>query len=98
MKILSRGIKPEDKIFRGTCSNCKTEYECLRHEGTYEYDQRDGGGFLRVTCPVCGKSSIAYEVKNLGGSINRYSRPVSEYENHSSWSMARQMEAGVVER
>lgn len=87
MKILSRGIKPEDKIFRGTCQNCKTEFECLRHEGTYFNGTQRDDAFLRVTCPVCGQSAHAYELKQLGGSLNRYQRPTTWDEK----TMARQM-------
>jgi RNase P subunit RPR2 len=65
MRIISRGIKPEDKLYRGTCKNCKTVFECNRSEGKYENDFREGGGFLRVTCPLCqSNTEIAYERKD----------------------------------
>lgn len=67
MKIISRGVKPEDKVYRGTCRNCSTVFECQRHEGTFHPgDQRDGP-WLSVSCPVCGKSANAYEKK--GGNL-----------------------------
>lgn len=77
MKILKLGTLPEDEIFRGTCHYCKTEFECKRSEGTYEYDQRDRNGFLRVQCPnpLCKKSTVAYKRKDdqLVPNYSRYS-------------------------
>lgn len=62
MKILKHGRLPEEDIFRGTCSYCKTEFECKRHEGKMHYarDQRDEN-YLTVDCPVCTKSTTAYK-------------------------------------
>jgi hypothetical protein len=61
VKIISRGVKPEDKVYKGTCMNCMTVFECQRHEGTFHEarDQRDDS-YLSVKCPVCGKSANAY--------------------------------------
>jgi len=60
MKIIKKGKLPGEELFTGTCSNCRTRFECLRSEGKYEVgDQRDGP-FLRATCPLCKFEAIAY--------------------------------------
>ena len=65
MRIIRVGQKPQDVIFKGTCSSCKTIFECAKHEGTYyPSDYRSPGGFLKVTCPVCGAKANAYERKD----------------------------------
>ena len=76
MRITKLGQVPEEKIFTGKCSYCKTEFECLRKEGTYNEDWRDGGGWLVVTCPnpKCGKSANAYE-RNDGSLVPAHKRP-----------------------
>ena len=35
MKILYRGMRPEDRIYRGQCYNCGTEVEFQRKEAQY---------------------------------------------------------------
>ena len=92
MKILRRGNDPQNDVYRGTCSYCKTEFECLRHEGKYEEDFREGGGFLRVDCPVCTKSAIAYKY-NGGQLIPDHKRRDYTWDN-----MRHQMEADVIPR
>jgi hypothetical protein len=74
MRIISRGKKPEEKMYKGTCSSCKTVFECQQHEGKLESDLREGTDFLRVSCPVCGKSATAYE-RNDGAQIPNNRRP-----------------------
>jgi hypothetical protein len=59
MRIISPGQLPEEKLFKGTCSNCKTVFECKRSEGKFSSDQRDGS-MLEVTCPFCNKKAWAY--------------------------------------
>jgi len=60
MRIIVRGNLPGDQIYKATCSHCKTQFECLKHEGDFfAGDQRDGP-FLRVICPVCTQKAIAY--------------------------------------
>ena len=104
MKILSRGTNPKDYMWEGTCGNCNTKFECQQHEGRIEYprDQRDTA-FLRVICPVCGKSANAY----------RTNRSVPHTEDRTNWptrgpdltwssNVGRQIDAiekyGVIER
>jgi endogenous inhibitor of DNA gyrase (YacG/DUF329 family) len=52
MKILKRGKRPEDKVYRAECNNCGTEVEFKYTEAKHTFDQRDGD-FLTVKCPVC---------------------------------------------
>lgn len=63
MRIITQGKLPEEQMFKGTCYNCKTVFECKRSEGTYHeaYDQRDDP-YLSVSCPVCSKSANAYRI------------------------------------
>ncbi len=52
MKILERGIKPGDTVYRARCLHCKTAVEFQRSEARFVSDQRDGNSLV-VTCPVC---------------------------------------------
>ncbi len=54
MKILKEGKRPEEKVYRHTCTNCKTLFEFLAKEGKTIYDQRDGN-FITINCPLCIK-------------------------------------------
>jgi hypothetical protein len=64
MKIIERGTLPEERVWRGRCVSCRTLFECLRSEGTYQpaLDQRDEPS-LRVNCPVCTRICYGSEVK-----------------------------------
>lgn len=52
VRVIKRGMKPEDKVYRGTCRHCSTEVEFKRSAARFHDDQRDGA-LLQVTCPVC---------------------------------------------
>ncbi len=52
IKIVRQGKDPRLDTMAGTCSNCKTGVECLRHECNSTSDQRDGDWYS-VVCPVC---------------------------------------------
>lgn len=52
IKIIERGIKPDDKEYRTSCSRCKTVFEFVRSEAEYVSDQRDGDALV-IECPVC---------------------------------------------
>lgn len=58
MKIIHRGERPEDQVYRAGCWRCATQVEFQRSEATYHSDQRDGD-YLAVTCPVCGSAITA---------------------------------------
>ena len=71
MRIITPGVKPEDKIYKGKCGYCKTVFECTKAEGVDVYDR--GDNFLRVTCPFCSHTTFAYERKD-GDLIQRRDR------------------------
>ncbi len=52
MKIIERGIKPDDAVCKSRCMHCKTLVEFQRSEARYVSDQRDGDALV-VACPVC---------------------------------------------
>jgi hypothetical protein len=62
MEIIKIGKLPEEEMFHGDCTYCKTEFKCKRYEGRYESCQRDGD-FLRVKCPLCKREAFAYSMK-----------------------------------
>jgi hypothetical protein len=54
MKILHRGILPEEKTYRAECNSCRTTYEFLGAEvKKTEMDRNDT--CLVTECPVCHK-------------------------------------------
>ena len=52
MKIIKRGKKSEERVYRVTCDDCGTVFEFKRAEAEYVSDQRDGDA-LTVKCPLC---------------------------------------------
>ena len=53
MKIIERGIKPDDMTQQARCTRCRTLVEFQRSEARFVSDQRDGDAMV-VKCPVCG--------------------------------------------
>lgn len=54
MKVTRVGQIPSNRIWFGTCVNCRSEAEAVESELTnIVYDQRCGG-FSWEKCPVCG--------------------------------------------
>ena len=56
MKIIKRGKKPEERVYRVTCEYCETVFEFVKKEAKYVSDERDGDA-LEVKCPVCKKKA-----------------------------------------
>ncbi len=54
MKILKRGLPPEERSIKASCNNCKTVVSFKPLEAQYVPDQRDGD-YLRIGCPVCNR-------------------------------------------
>ncbi len=55
MKITKKGTLPSERVWVGTCRNCKSEAEATESEMTHiNYDQREGSSFSWKKCPVCG--------------------------------------------
>lgn len=51
MKVLKKGMLPEDRTYQTTCTRCDTIMEFKRHEGKLISNQFDS--IIEVTCPVC---------------------------------------------
>jgi hypothetical protein len=60
MKIIKRGIPPEEVVWKATCHRCKSELEAKRNELQVEWDQREQGELGRADCPVCKNPIIFY--------------------------------------
>lgn len=52
MKIIQRGVIPEEREYQVACPKCKTIFEFKHAEATYNSDQRDGD-YLSICCPLC---------------------------------------------
>lgn len=51
MKIISRGVVPQDRQFRKECNSCHTIFEFSRKDGDLQNDRNEI--VLVVRCPVC---------------------------------------------
>lgn len=54
MKIITRGIPPEEKLYRSLCIYCKTVFQYIAKEAKLVSDQREGD-YLSIACPVCNQ-------------------------------------------
>lgn len=72
MKIIKRGILPDEKDFRGTCSVCGTIAEAKQKELKVRSDQRDGDT-ASATCPIC-KNTMHFYPLNKSPSPYYYDR------------------------
>lgn len=52
IKVIKRGIPPQEKKYNVVCRQCHSELEFVKSDAEYVYDQRDGD-YLCLTCPVC---------------------------------------------
>lgn len=52
MKIIIQGRLPEDRIFRSTCTHCRTVYEYNRMEANFVSNARNED-YLVTNCPLC---------------------------------------------
>lgn len=50
MKIIKRGTLPEERVYRVTCSNCKSELEYTKEDVKLDFREGD-----YIVCPVCEK-------------------------------------------
>lgn len=82
MRVITMGSLPEETLYKGTCSNCKTVFECKEKEGNIGYENpRDGGEkFITVDCPLCRKKARAYPRKD-GALIP----PHADYDDRRVW-------------
>lgn len=61
MKIIKKGVKMCDRLYKMECGDCGTVFEFKEKEGKVVYDQRDGD-YIEIKCPVC-KEKCAVEKK-----------------------------------
>lgn len=52
MKIIKKGLVPEELPVQVTCNHCRSILEFLITEARFTSDQRDGD-FYTINCPVC---------------------------------------------
>lgn len=62
MKVIKRGVPPTERVWRGTCSNCKSTMEEMESKlYAPTHDQREGCMALEI-CPICGENFWMYPV------------------------------------
>ncbi len=54
VEVLRKGDRPEDRVYTGTCIQCRSLLRFKRSEARFVSDQRDGDAVV-VECPVCKK-------------------------------------------
>ena len=59
MKIIKQGRLENTRVWKGTCTDCKSEMSETQNKLYPTYDQRDGP-FARAKCPVCEKEFYMY--------------------------------------
>ena len=60
MKLIKEGKIPACRIWRGTCSHCKSEWEALQSELSSKIKScpREKYDFARSNCNFCGNQSL----------------------------------------
>lgn len=54
-KIIKEGNNKANKVWIGSCRQCKAVYECTGSDITHEtFDHREGDSFSWEKCPSCG--------------------------------------------
>lgn len=55
MRVTKIGIKPSERLWKGTCYACKSEFEAYQHEiqSKIEHDARENTSFVREKCTIC---------------------------------------------
>lgn len=71
MEIIRKGELPEEKVWRGECSYCKTVVEAKQKELEVTYDQRDGS-YGSAKCPLCKKVMNFYLKSESGNSASYF--------------------------
>lgn len=56
MRVIRKGIPPEEMEHSIKCRKCTTVFAFLRREARRVEDQRDGD-YLEIACPVCGEKA-----------------------------------------
>mgnify|MGYP000600165944 FL=1 len=55
MKIIKRGVLPQEKEYEVTCTRCTTIFSFLQKEAEVMHQDR-AGAYLKILCPVCKHS------------------------------------------
>lgn len=66
MKIIKRGVSPQENLYRFTCRNCHSELECKQEEMTYRSSVRNEE-WWEVSCPVCQNKCYVYKENRVKG-------------------------------
>lgn len=56
-EIIVRGVKPDERKYKLTCSNCSSVIVFKKHEGNVSRQYNES--CILFTCPVCNKSLSA---------------------------------------
>ena len=79
MKITKKGVPAIERVWVGTCRNCKSEAEAQESEMTHiTFDMREDCSFSWEKCPVCGVTGyggmLFYPKSNIihGGTAGRF--------------------------
>lgn len=52
IKIIHRGVKPDELPIQVSCRSCSTLFEFHQTDARVVFDQRDGD-YYSIACPVC---------------------------------------------
>lgn len=63
MKIVKRGLRPNERAYMAQCKHCLTEVEFIGKEGTSYKLGKFFTHWKLITCPVCD-TTIRTEFKN----------------------------------
>lgn len=55
MKIISKGLPPEKRTYRATCTNCHAVFEFEKGEAKASPASLRDTELLKIDCPVCGR-------------------------------------------
>lgn len=80
MKIIKRGVLPQERVWSGTCHTCGTQAECFEAELKVTHDQRDGT-FGQTDCPVCNERMCFYPLPQGTTSVRTREQVLAEREN-----------------
>lgn len=61
MRIIRRGVKPEEVNLYFICGHCQCEFTAEKRECEFKDDGRNGGGFV-AACPDCGKNVVGTDI------------------------------------
>lgn len=69
MKLIKRGVPPAERIWRGKCNMCNSEYEAIQGEIVAKLDEghQDMKDHLRIVqakCEVCSRQFILYPAED----------------------------------